>query len=159
MFIIGEMSTYLVLHLSYVSRLFSKPARKNENKQHYIVLRKLFVYLNEFTVCTVQTLNFKAKSIGLQTNTYLPGDRSIILPKIGSFFKYRVFFQVFQSFSRVGPQTLVVRTSLKRIHKWNRLNIMAIKDFTFYTEDKVAKCSPAIFAQMAWKEHVIADLR
>ena len=79
------------------------------------MLRKQFVYLNEFTVCTVQTLNFKAKSIGLQTNTYLSGDRSIILPEIGSFFKYRVFFQVFQSFSRVGPQTLVVRTSLKRI--------------------------------------------
>ena len=36
---------------------------------------------------------------------------------------------------------------------------VAIKDFTFYTDDKVAKCSPAISAQMAWKEHVIADLR
>ena len=55
----------------------------------------------------------KHKSIGLQTNTYLSGDRSIILPEIGSFLKYRVFFQVFQSFSMVRPQTLVVRASLK----------------------------------------------
>ena len=56
-------------------------------------------------------------SICLQTNTYLSGDRSIILPEIGSFLKYRVFFQVFQSFSMVRPQTLVVRASLKWMKK------------------------------------------
>ena len=116
------------------------------------------VFLNVDQVCA--DFEFKKQKVLVckPIHIYLSGDRSIILPEIGSFLEYRVFFQVFQSFSKARSQTLVVRTCLKRI-QWNSLNIMAIKDFTFYTEDKVAKSALAIFSQMAWKDHVIADLR